>query len=196
MAAPLEKGDAFMQTGRRLRSLWPRTLRAQLGLLLVLFWLVPIVALSCYTILVYRQNVAASLRNTMDSRLYYAALLTNEKLSGVLSASRDISYDDTLETLNDDYLLLEQTQANMPNDTSDPAQSWQRRLYDAQQELKSSCTTYLNNQFALNSDFSLAVLVLDAQPNTPYFTERGQDNAYNYYATFIARKAERMSQSL
>lgn len=185
-----------MQTGRRLRSLWPRTLRAQLGLLLVLFWLVPIVALSCYTILVYRQNVAASLRNTMDSRLYYAALLTNEKLSGVLSASRDISYDDTLETLNDDYLLLEQTRVNTPNDTSDPAQSWQRRLYDAQQELKSSCTTYLNNQFALNSDFSLAVLVLDAQPDTAYYTERGQDNAYNYYATFIARKAERMSQSL
>lgn len=52
-------------------SLWPRTLRAQLGLLLVLFWLVPIIALSGYTILVYRQNVASSLRNTMDSRLYY-----------------------------------------------------------------------------------------------------------------------------
>jgi len=172
-----------------LASLWPRTLRAQLTLLLLIFWLLPVAGLGAYTMLVYRQNVVNSLRSTMDSRLYYAALLTNEKLSAAVDASRDISYDPTLEKLIEEYAALPASQASS-------AQGRYQQRYQASQDLKASCTSYLNSQFALNNDFTLAVLVLDIQPGVSCYTTVSDETAFNYYSTFIARSAQKMSDSL
>ena len=173
---------------KRPSSLWPRTLRSQLTLLLLIFWLLPVTGLGAYTMLVYRQNVADNLRSTMDSRLYYAALLTNEKLSAAVAASRDISYDPTLEQLVREY--------NNASAHSSSAQGRYQQQYQAGQDLKNVCTGYLNNQFALNNDFSLAVLLLDIQPGTSYYTTVSSQTAYDYYATFVARSAQKMSDSL
>jgi len=173
-------------------SLWPRTLRSQMTLLLLIFWLLPVAGLGAYTMLVYRQNVVDSLRSTMDSRLYYAALLTNEKLSAAVDASREISYDTTLEDLIEEY-------SSGKSSTQSPQVAGSQgryQQYQATQDLKNNCTSYLNNQFALNNDFTLAVLVLNVQPNTSYYTTVGGDASYSYYSTFIARTAEKMAASL
>ncbi len=170
-------------------TLWPRTLRAQFALLLVVFWALPLTALSAYTVLIYRNNVASDLRTTMDSRIYYAALLTNENLVQAVTTSRQITYDSTLEDLSDRY-----QESILALDTED--ETYTQQVKSFQNDLKASCLNYLDNQFGLDDDISMAVLFLDVRPEYSIYRDFTGDNLFDYFVTFVARRARNLSGSL
>jgi two-component system sensor histidine kinase YesM len=180
---------------KRFHSLWPRTLRAQLGGLLAVFWLIPLILLSVYTFWIYRQNVASGLRSTMDSRIYYAALLTNERLTSAVDASRNVTYDKTLQTYQDDYSAMV-SRLSGEGAVAEGYPSIEAQLEAAAQQLSTECTNYLNNQFVLNNDFSLAVMTLDVLPDAPFFSDRVDQSLFNYYTTFVAASVEKMRDAL
>jgi len=166
------------------KNLFPRTFRAQLLLLLALFWLVPMTAIYAYASVTYRQDVASTLLSTVSSRLHYAALLANEKLSSAVDASRALSYESSLEDFSKQLSDISGSVDALNQDENRDADEL-AALLSQKDAICQKISLYLQDQFQQNENFSLTVLQLDAAPGQVFSAQPVGYNTYGYYMTFV-----------
>ena len=140
--------------------------------IMAICWVVPITAILLYSSYTLNNNVQDRLRDTIATSVNIAFQQTQDNISGAMAASRESSYNDTINDAYRQYL-----------DDKDHV------------ALYSTVNSYLLQQYGYDDNFNATLLFFTAEPDTIYYVSnrtdsREIDSLKQYQNSFHSRVLE------
>lgn len=154
-------------------GLRPRSLTTKLLLIVVLCWILPLVVMGGYSVFFYHNSINSRINEYLSRQYAYCGQFTAERLDSVVTASKNASYDMTIERAYDLYQATD---------------SWST--------LFRSVDGYLRVKYFLNKRFLLSAFFLAEDDGQMVLSARGGSEEEQFYLQNVHAKAVERSKNI